>query len=425
MKRISLIIVVLFFFTVHSNSQTDWQVLNSGVIVNLYGVYFTNINTGYVCGASGTILKTTNAGSNWNLINSSVSYQLNDICFANDITGYCSGNSGIIKTTNAGVNWFSVFSGNQMNKIQCIGNVIYSGGQNGIYKSTDSGQNWINTVSGYSGTIRGLCFLNADTGYGMGSIADQRRTTNGGSNWIGGLYWGPGDYSFGECYFFNSGSGFAGCSFNSGYPNYYSSYSIYKANTWSSWYQVYSSAAMGIGGITFTGNDTGYAVGGGWTGSAYQSLILKTINGGNNWVTQNYTISQILQDVYFLDSKKGYAVGRGGIILKTENGGTIGINKISTGTPLSFSLFQNYPNPFNPVTKIKFDIPSNVKRQTANVKLIVYDILGKEIQTLINEQLQSGMYEVTFDGSNLPSGVYFYQLRVGDFVGTKKLILLK
>ena len=139
MKRISLIIVVLFFFTVHSNSQTDWQVLNSGVIVNLYGVYFTNINTGYVCGASGTILKTTNAGSNWNLINSSVSYQLNDICFANDITGYCSGNSGIIKTTNAGVNWFSVFSGNQMNKIQCIGNVIYSGGQNGIYKSTDSG----------------------------------------------------------------------------------------------------------------------------------------------------------------------------------------------------------------------------------------------------------------------------------------------
>jgi hypothetical protein len=116
-----------------------------------------------------------------------------------------------------------------------------------------------------------------------------------------------------------------------------------------------------------------------------------------------------------------------------ESGFTIGINKISNEVPTSYSLYQNYPNPFNPVTKIKFQIPSDVKRKTlqrdggqaSDVKLIIYNILGKEIQTLVNEKLNPGIYEVTFDGSKLPSGVFFYQLRVGDFVDTKKLILLK
>jgi hypothetical protein len=66
-----------------------------------------------------------------------------------------------------------------------------------------------------------------------------------------------------------------------------------------------------------------------------------------------------------------------------------------------------------------------VRRQTSDVKLVIYDILGKEISTLVNESLQPGSYEVTFDGSNLPSGIYFYQLRAGDYIETKKLILLK
>ena len=101
------------------------------------------------------------------------------------------------------------------------------------------------------------------------------------------------------------------------------------------------------------------------------------------------------------------------------------INLISSNIPNKYSLFQNYPNPFNPVTKIKFDILGAVKGKTLDVKLIIYDITGREIQTLVNEKLNPGTYEVTFDGSNYASGVYFYQLRSGDFVETKKLVLLK
>ncbi len=100
-------------------------------------------------------------------------------------------------------------------------------------------------------------------------------------------------------------------------------------------------------------------------------------------------------------------------------------NRINLTVPDKFLLYQNYPNPFNPVTKIKFQIPADGRKQTADVKLIVYDILGKEIKTLVNEQLQPGSYEVTFDGNNLPSGVYFYKLQAGNFIETKKMVLLK
>jgi len=91
----------------------------------------------------------------------------------------------------------------------------------------------------------------------------------------------------------------------------------------------------------------------------------------------------------------------------------------------NFNLFQNYPNPFNPSTRIRWQSPIGCWQT-----LKVYDILGNEVATLINEYKPAGNYEIEFnghsdDGRNLPSGVYFYQLRAGDFVQTKKMILLQ
>ena len=85
-----------------------------------------------------------------------------------------------------------------------------------------------------------------------------------------------------------------------------------------------------------------------------------------------------------------------------------------------YNLYQNYPNPFNPVTTIKYDI---IKAQ--DVKLVVYDMLGREVAILVNEQQQPGSYEVSWDASNFASGIYFYSLTSGNFMATKKLILLK
>ncbi len=88
--------------------------------------------------------------------------------------------------------------------------------------------------------------------------------------------------------------------------------------------------------------------------------------------------------------------------------------------PVDYSLSQNYPNPFNPSTKITYSVAS-----LSNVILKVYDILGREVVTLVNEEKPAGRYEVSFNASSLASGVYFYQIKAGDFVQTKKLMLLK
>lgn len=93
--------------------------------------------------------------------------------------------------------------------------------------------------------------------------------------------------------------------------------------------------------------------------------------------------------------------------------------KLSNST-LDFELTQNYPNPFNPSTKIKYQIP-----ELSFVTIKVYDVLGKEVTTLINEEKPAGSYEVEFDASRLPSGVYFYRLQAGSFIETKKMILLR
>ena len=90
-----------------------------------------------------------------------------------------------------------------------------------------------------------------------------------------------------------------------------------------------------------------------------------------------------------------------------------------------FKLFQNYPNPFNPTTKIKYEIPDQVRNDSRLVTLKVYDVLGNEIATLVNEEKPAGEYKVQFDGTGLPSGIYFYQLKTGNYFATKKMVLIK
>ena len=104
----------------------------------------------------------------------------------------------------------------------------------------------------------------------------------------------------------------------------------------------------------------------------------------------------------------------------------VGIKENVAEIPIRFNLYQCYPNPFNPSTKIKYSIPSSVETHgDASVQLKVYDVLGREVAILVNEEKKPGEYEVEFNASNLPSGVYFYQLKAGEFIQTKKMVLLK
>lgn len=101
----------------------------------------------------------------------------------------------------------------------------------------------------------------------------------------------------------------------------------------------------------------------------------------------------------------------------------IGIKPISGSIPKQFKLYQNYPNPFNPITKIKFDITHGL--EGFNTGIVIYDINGRAVTSLVNEQLSSGSYEVTWNASSQPSGVYFVKFLAGNFTDTKKIILVK
>jgi len=114
----------------------------------------------------------------------------------------------------------------------------------------------------------------------------------------------------------------------------------------------------------------------------------------------------------------------GGIVYG-DTGFMVGINKISSEVPESFALFQNYPNPFNPTTKIKFEIRNTKYETNPKTEIRIYDVLGREVTTLVNEALSPGTYEIEWDGTNYPSGVYYYALSVGEFKETKKMVLIK
>ena len=136
-----------------------------------------------------------------------------------------------------------------------------------------------------------------------------------------------------------------------------------------------------------------------------------TVNNG----IQKYISSEWLWIVYYKDS-----LSNSNLYGCRANFPFLDIKSISSSTPNSYSLSQNYPNPFNPVTRIKFDIA-----KLSDVKLIIYDVLGREIAVLVNEPPSPGTYEAEWDGTNYPSGVYFYKLITADYTETKKMILIK
>jgi hypothetical protein len=148
----------------------------------------------------------------------------------------------------------------------------------------------------------------------------------------------------------------------------------------------------------------------------------RTTDGGNTWRVQHPDLNSNtgFNKISFLNPNLGLIIGRDGVILKTSNGGNVSIGNLNSELADKYFLSQNYPNPFNPETKIQFSIPKN-----GLVKIVVYDMLGREVKELVNEFKQQGSYNVSFNGANFSSGIYFYKLITDDFIETKKMILVK
>ena len=178
---------------------------------------------------------------------------------------------------------------------------------------------------------------------------------------------------------------------------------------------------------SYTGYASSIAVSGnnifaGSAGTAVPNGIYLSTNNGGNWIQIDNGFDFINIRSLYIANNYIYAGTVGNSLWRRPLWELItGVENISSEVPVTFSLGQNYPNPFNPITNVKFSILN-----AGNVKIIVYDVQGREVQTLVNETLKPGTYETTFDGSALNSGIYFYQLFAeGIAVQTRKMILLK
>ena len=382
-------------------------------------VDFINSQTGFIGGYHTGILQTTNSGLNWfvnpgfNQITNILERDILQVQFTSENVGWVSTDTGMLKTTNSGSNWFYLNNlDSHTEHFSFINNntgwvLIHEGSRNNVkklYKTTDSGLNFNLQYIINSTYLTDIQMYDSLFGFivgdDIGSGTNLLRTTNGGNNWESFSYG-----SFNSLEIVDRKIAFIGGGTGTG---------IFKTtNGGDNWFKVFDSTLTWYD-IKFINPNTGIAIN-------YRRNMYYTTNSGVNWNYSNIGSELSLEGLYFNNMGLGFAVGSFNKIYRTTNyGGIVGINNNIQTLPSTFKLHQNYPNPFNPVTNIRFDIP-----RSSHVKLIIYDALGREVATLVNEKLNAGSYEVDWNGSGYPSGVYFYKLESSEFINIRKMVMIK
>lgn len=446
MKKLLLVSVILIMglWSHLLNAQSGWveqfNPLGVGDSAILGKVQFLSPTEGWISGGRGDLLHTTNAGANWMVVTP----------FPND-TVWCSSDPSV------SMSWVNSTHGWKINSFGPDYGISYGVV---IQRTTDGGSTWLKDVLS---TVEGdfgfqIQFVDINNGWLLyfnftTQVATFLKTTDGGNNWI--PFNGAGIFYFVDS---NNGWSYYGSGVNGVEPPFKI---LRTTNGGTDWVEQFSDNTIGVyNAIYFSNVNNGWIVGD-------NGKVIKTTDGGANW---NYVTNSGInpgersKDVFFLDANTGWISSKdisghaflqhttdGGANWTTlgtfpsdgsiysiyfydaNNGWVTGFDPPRiyhfTGTtsveennniPIEFSLSQNYPNPFNPSTKISWQSPVG-NWQT----LKIYDVLGTEIATLIDEFKQAGKYDVDFNANGLPSGVYFYQLTAGSFIETKKLVLVK
>ena len=333
-------------------------------------------------GGAGTLQHSTDLGNTWTEYGGGYfsSHIVSGISINSSGDIFVASSAGINRSTDAGGTWILVWTGNVQDVFIAPNGYVYilSLIPGGLYRSADNGDNWTQLTNGISGTfVLVLAIAQDNTLYAVDGNGIFR-SDDLGDSWVLA---------------------------DNGIP---------KGSNGSYIFTVYAMETNSAGHI-FVG--TKYLD----TQDAAHYDIFRSLNKGNNWSNLSNGIIgdySIVNDISIGTDNFAYIAATNGVYRSEFATGIIKEEKIPT--PHSFILEQNYPNPFNPSTKIKFSVP-----QTSYISIKIYDVLGNEITTLVNEELQTGSYQVKFDGSNLSSGVYFYTLKAKKFLNTKKLVLMK
>jgi len=439
---------------------------------NQLKVFFKDKLTGYAYGSD--LLFTTDGGFNWNRVSKSIKDHIVKIDFVSKEIGWALSYDKVYKTTDGGFSWTQqfTFSGSQWNEwgLNFIDSmkgwiVVYEN----AYQTTDGGINWelLNhedeshffggDIEFSNSNLGVLCNLSEEStpGSKIYDISGLLYTTDAGINWAKIKYPINAEYGwFKKLRFITPDSLWA-----------INNKGIWLSNdTGKTWKNIYHTDYF-LGSYSF---DFYNSTDGCFSEVGYK--INFTSNAGRSWDALNFSKHLFIRDYQIVGKDifgnyRIFAVGDNGRLLKYTQNGFIPDQypKTYTGRDLnSLSLFmedrlprlwaagegftilygttelisdlndelnceltnynlsQNYPNPFNPSTKIRWQSPIG-SWQT----LKIYDVLGNEVATLVDEYKQAGSYEIEFNAVNLPSGVYFYQMRVGDYIQTKKMILLR
>jgi|WetSurMetagenome_2_1015567.scaffolds.fasta_scaffold61523_2 photosystem II stability/assembly factor-like uncharacterized protein len=414
MKKFFILFIIYCSLFVTHFSSAQWNLLNSGTTVDLNKIQFVNSQTGWAGGYHSfptqyVLIKTTNGGLNW--VNQTANFPFGNrvisLFFINAYTGWIAGADGIFKTTNGGDNYFTITNPSPV-VYDCYFINYLTGWTVGlestakICKTTNGGNNWIAQTINISSSEQLLYvyFVNEMTGWCTGSNTIIK-TTNGGINWIVQSH--PAVSLIKRIFAISPEIAWVTASETV----------LSTTNGGANWI-LKNLIGNYANSVFFLNSNTGYV-------STSPGSVLKTTNNGLNWITQMTDTASVFLSIYFSSVDTGYVCGSYGKIYKTVNGGnSIGVKQIEKNIPEKYDLSQNYPNPFNPNTKIRFRI-----KESGLVTLNVYDLLGKEVVTIINGNMQPGTYETLFDGKGLNSGMYIYKLQAGNYTETKKMCLIK
>lgn len=426
-----LILKIFFILSVVSAPLfTQWSEQNSGISYTIFSLSAVNDNIVWASTSFANILRTTDGGLLWENVGANVPEPngFQPCIFAIDANtaifscydGYPAISAYVYKTTNGGANWSLVFTQGDNAYISAIwiknNNAGFMigwpvGGRWSLWRTTNAGNSWDSSGLYIPETDpaawsyeNGLFYSGNQVWFGARNKGIYYSSDNGASWVLQPLTWTG--YAYPSAIWFeNQNHGYSSADRN-----------IIRTETSGMNWAITpnSSGTEIIKGITGVGNTW-------WYVRFLSNKIYYTSDDGDTWIVQ-----------YTAPSNSGYnhiTKGRNGGLrlwaaridggISVYNGPT-GIKNISTNTPREFKLHQNHPNPFNPVTTINYELPV-----ASYVRLTINDIIGKETAVLINQMIQPGTYEVEWDASNYPSGVYFYKLIAGDYSESRKMILLK